>query len=155
MIVRSVTRGLSATSLGLFVGAMLTEGFVLVPYWRALPPAEFLAWYAANDRRLLGFFGPLTTVTALLAVAAAVDSFRQRPPRWPVLLAAGLMVAVVSMFFLYFERANASFASASIRAEDVAAELTRWSRWHWWRTALAFTALVAAIRSLWQQAAET
>ena len=52
-------RVLAVASLGLFVGAMVTEGFVLVPYWRSLPADEFLAWYAANDRRLVAFFGPL------------------------------------------------------------------------------------------------
>jgi hypothetical protein len=69
-----VARFLSAASLGLFAGGMLTEGCVLVSYWRSLAPAEFLAWYGANGQRLQDFFGPLTTVTALLSLAAAIVS---------------------------------------------------------------------------------
>ena len=46
-------RQLSAAALGIFCGSQLTEGLVLVPYWRALPPEQFLQWYAANDKRLL------------------------------------------------------------------------------------------------------
>ena len=137
---------LSVASLGIFVGAMLTEGFVLVPYWRSLPPADFFAWYAANDQRLLGFFGPLTAVTAVLAVAAAVSAlWAGHPGRWLALLAAVLSVVVVSTFFVYFEQANASFAAASIDAAAVATELARWAAWHWVRTALSVIALFFAM----------
>lgn len=147
-----VLRLLSVAALGVFVGAMLTEGFVLVPYWRSLPPAEFLAWYAANDRRLLGFFGPLTSVTALLAVAAALASLWEgHPRRWPAGVAAVLSVVVVSTFFLYFQEANASFAAATIGAEDVPAELGRWARWHWLRTGVSLVAFAAALRTLWRR----
>jgi hypothetical protein len=51
-LVSEVARFLSAASLGIFAGAMLTEGLVLVPYWRSLTPAEFFGWYGANDQRL-------------------------------------------------------------------------------------------------------
>jgi len=143
-----LTRFLSVASLGLFAGAMLTEGFVLVPYWRSLAPAEFLAWYAANNRRLVGFFGPLTAVTALLAIAAALGSLWEgHPGRWLALLAALLSLAVVSTFFLYFQKANASFATGSLGLDRVAAELTRWATWHWWRTGLSLAALALAMLS--------
>jgi hypothetical protein len=144
-----VVRVLSVASWGVFVGAELTEALVLVPFWRALPPAEFLGWYAANDRRLLGFFGPLTSVTALLALAAALASLWQgHPGRWAAVAAAVLAVAVVASFFLYFRDVNASFAAATIRAEDVGAELGRWSAWHWLRTGLGVAAFAAAWLSL-------
>lgn len=146
-----VLRFLSVAALGLFVGAMLTEGFVLVPYWRSLPPAEFLAWYGANDRRLLGFFGPLTSVTALLAVAGALASLREgRPGRWPAVVAAVIYAVVVSTFFLYFQQVNASFAAATIRPEDVPAELSRWATWHRLRTGFSLAAFAAALLSLWR-----
>ncbi|MGH7894955.1 MAG: hypothetical protein ACREQL_09810 [Candidatus Binatia bacterium] len=144
-----ILRLLSVASLGLFVGAMLTEGFVLVPYWRSLAPADFFAWYAVNDRRLLGFFGPLTTVTAAVAVAAALVTLLEgHPGRWPAVVAAVLSVVVVSTFFLYFERANASFAAASIAAGDVSGELARWAAWHWLRTGISVAAFAAALWSL-------
>lgn len=146
MSVQDVLQLLAAASLGAFVGAMLTEGCVLVPYWRALPPREFFAWYAANDRRLVGFFGPITVTTALLAIAAAVVSCWQGDAsRWPALLAAGLTVVVVAMFPLHFRKVNAAFAAASIAVEDVPAALARWAAWHWVRTVLALVALGAAL----------
>lgn len=139
----------SAALLGVFAGAMLTEGMVLVPYWRSLSPAAFFAWYAANDRRLLRFFGQLTSATALLVVAAAVLAvWTGHPAAANAVVSAALMIAVVSSFALYFKRANQSFAAASIDPAAVATELARWAAWHWVRTALSFIALSSAMNAL-------
>jgi len=126
-----------------------TEGLVLVPYWRSASPAEFFSWYAANDRRLTGFFGPVTWIAALLAIAAALAGlWAGQPGRWTALVAAVLMVVAASSFFVYFERANASFSGRTSSAADLPEELTRWARWHWARTAVALGALTAALLSL-------
>ena len=139
----------SVLFLGVFVGAMLTEAMVLVPYWRSLAPAEFFAWYAANDRRLLRYFGQLTALTAIIAVAAAILALATgHPGRADALVAALLMVPVVASFPLYFKRANESFAAASIAPTDVAAQLARWAAWHWVRTAVSFIALFSAMTAL-------
>ena len=131
--------------LGVFAGAMLTEAMVLVPYWRSLAPAEFFAWYAANDRRLLGYFGPLTALTAIVVVAAAILALATGHPGGAnAISAVVLMVPVVASFPLYFKRANERFATASIAPDEVAAELARWSSWHWVRTGISFVALAVA-----------
>lgn len=141
-------RLLCVASLGVFAGAMLTEGGVLVPYWRSLSAQEFYAWYAANDARLLGFFGPLTTTMAILAVLAAIGGFWQvHPGRWFSAVAAVLCVFVVSTFFLYFQQANASFTAASVSATELPAELARWAWWHGLRTVVSFLALALALRA--------
>lgn len=145
----ALVRLLSVALLGIFAGAMLTEGGVLVPYWRSLAPADFLAWYGGNDRRLLGFFGPLTSATALLAVVVALASFwAGHDGRWLALLAAALTLIVVATFFLYFEKANLSFATGSVGVDRVAGELARWASWHWWRTGLSLVAFGAGLLSL-------
>ena len=149
-VVAEVLQLLSAACLGLFAGAMLTEGLVLVPYWRSLAPHEFFAWYAANDRRLVGFFGPLTTATALLAVAAALASLWDgHPGRGPAVLAAALAVSVVATFFVYFRRANETFAAAAVRPDALPAELARWAAWHHARTGVSVVALAAALVAVW------
>lgn len=153
-LIGDALRWLSMATLGVFLGAMLTEGFVLVPYWRALAPGDFFAWYAANDQRLLGFFGPLTTVTALLAIAAAiVSAWQGHRGRWPAIAATIIMLIVVAMFFVYFERANASFAAASISTAQLTTELARWATWHWVRVVLSGLAFVAALLSVRRTAA--
>jgi hypothetical protein len=86
---------LAVASLGIFFGAMLTEGFVLVPYWRSLPADAFYSWYRSNDRRLVGFFGPLTWLAALSALASASLSWwTLHPGRWYAVAAAACALVV-------------------------------------------------------------
>lgn len=140
------SRLLATASWGLFAGAMLTEGCVLVPAWRVLPAAQFIAWYQANDRRLLAFFSPLTIVTALLAlVAAATSLWASEPGRWLALVSAGIAVLVVASFPLYFKQANARFSAGKLAENELRAELVRWARWHAWRTGLSLGAFGAML----------
>jgi hypothetical protein len=89
-------------------------------------------------------------VAAFLSIASALISLWQgHPGRWSALLAAVLLVAVVSTFYLYFQKANASFTAASISDVKLGAELTRWATWHWWRVGLSFAAFVAAMMPRW------
>lgn len=137
---------LSAGAVGVYAGTMLTEGFVLVPHWQSLAPADFYAWYAANDARLLGFFGTATEAAGLLALGAAIVAFIVRHPgRWSALVAALCMIACVATFFVYFADANARFSAASIPAESLPGELQRWAAWHQARMVLAVVAVVAAL----------
>ena len=149
-VVFGFIRFLSTALLGIFFGAMLTEGCVLLPYWRSIAPTEFLGWYAANSQRLQGFFSPLTIGTALLAIVTAIGSlWEHHPTQWLAIIIAVISIAVVSTFFLYFQKANTSFATASISTDRVAVELTRWAMWHWCRTGLSFIAFTMAMLSLW------
>jgi hypothetical protein len=140
----------SAGGLGVFAGAMLTEGFVLVPWWRSLPPATFLDWYAANHTRLHRFFGSLTAAAAGLALAAAGAALAAgHPGRGPALVAALLALGAVAMFPLCFQAANARFAAGSPTAQELPGELARWARWHALRMALCGAALAAALLALY------
>jgi hypothetical protein len=142
-------RWLSMACLGVFLGAQVTEGFLLVPYWQSLAPADFLAWYAANDRRLLDFFGPLTTMVVLLSCAAAALSVWQAQRGRGFAVAAALLALVIlSLFFVYFQSVNASFAAGTISPNAVPAELARWATWHWVRIMLAALAFGAALISV-------
>jgi hypothetical protein len=145
----SVLQILSAAVWGIYAGAQLAEGCLLVPYWQALTPADFHAWYAANDRRLVAFFGPLTLAVALgplaLAVAATVSV---HPARGILVLCAGIGVAILGGFFAYFKDANARFSAGTIPAAEMPAELARWARWHWVRTILALVAFAATLSTL-------
>src|SRR5437763_250151 len=109
---------------------MLTEAALLVPYWRALPAHDFLAWYAANASRLVAFYGPLEVFAAAsTALAASVSAYHRRPACRLLVVAAVCAVAVLVAFPLYFRNANAAFATGSIAVDRVPQELARWSRY--------------------------
>jgi hypothetical protein len=140
---------LSAAGLALFVGALLTEAIVLVPMWRTLQPQEFFTLHAAHAHRLYKFFAPLTASATVLAVIAAVTSLASgHSGRVPSVVAAALALVILSTYFLYFRRANASFAEASITHEKLPAELARWAAWHWFRTAIGLVALASTLLAL-------
>ena len=139
----------AAGVLGLAAGALLAEAVVLVPYWRSLEPATFLAWYAAHAELLFRFFAPLEITGTILAIAAAV--LARKPLRQASglrLASAVLAVAVLAAFPLYFGEANASFAAGTIPHEALADELTRWAAWQWARTLLQIAAFAAALLGL-------
>jgi hypothetical protein len=136
---------LAVVALGLSAGALVTEGAVLLPFWRSLEPAQFLDWYGRHATLLLRFFGPLEGADAVLAVAAATFGALDGGEAGRLLgVAALLALGVLAAFPLYFQRVNAGFAARSIAPERVGAELRRWSRWHWARTAIATAAFACA-----------
>ncbi|MEM7409672.1 MAG: hypothetical protein AAF430_05535 [Myxococcota bacterium] len=136
----------SVAVLGIAAGALIAEGAILVPFWRGLAPRDFLDWYAKHADLLLRFFGPLEVAAVLMPALAVAGVLSVEAPGLEALaVATGASVLVVASFPLYFQRANASFASGEIAPEDVAAELRRWSLWHWGRTAIAVLAFIAAI----------
>ena len=140
---------LSAAGLALFVGALLTKAVVLVLMWRSLRPQEFFVLHAAHAHRLYRFFAPLTATATCLAVVAAVTSvIAGHAESLMAVVAAALTLVILSTYFLYFQRANASFADASIKPEDLPAELARWAFWHWFRTAIGLVALASTLHSL-------
>ena len=139
----------AATLLGLSAGSLLAEGAVLVPYWRSLTGEAFLAWYREHGGLLIRFFGPLEIAAALLAMLAALVGWLRGSAASPLFAAASVLaLAVLVAFPLYFKRANTSFADGTLAPDQVASELTRWSRWHWLRTLNAMAAFVAALFAL-------
>jgi len=140
---------LAAAGLALFIGALFTEAMVLVPMWRSLQPQEFFKLHAAHAHRLYAFFAPLTVSATLLAVVAAIASVAtNRPLSSASVVAAVLVVVILSTYGLYFRRANASFAEATITHEALPAELARWAAWHWFRTIVGLVALASALFAL-------
>lgn len=140
---------LAAVALGLMAGALVAEGAILVPFWRSLQPADFLAWYRQHAALLQGFFGPLeVAATALTIVAAGLYWLNHGDGRYWLASSAILGIAVLAVFPVYFRRTNISFRAGTICTDRVRDELQQWSRWHWGRTILAIAAFSTAVVAL-------
>ncbi len=133
---------LTTLSLGLFAGSLLTEATILVPYWRKMKHWDFLDLHSSLGPSLFRYFAPLTSITVLLSVLLAGSTVTENSP-WA--LSAILCVITLMIFFIYFRKANNRFATEQIEEDELKQELSRWAKWHWFRTTLVIIALAASI----------
>lgn len=127
--------------LGIFLGAQISEAALLVPYWKALEADDFFKLHETYGKKIHLFFAPLT-ISATLIPAITIGCISvYRPDN---LLLPGLMgfsvLAFFSTYFLYFKKANQSFADRSLSDEQLSGELKRWGNWHWARICFEFIA---------------
>jgi len=133
---------LTTLVVGLYAGSLLTEAMILVPYWRRMDPADFFRLHETLGPKLFRYYAPFTTCAVVLAVLTAVLSGANNLA-WNI--TAALSLSALGIFFVYFSKANKSFADHSLKDDDLAGELKRWASWHWLRTVLIIIALAASI----------
>lgn len=149
MMTADILQLLTALILGLFVGSLLTEGMILVPYWRSLKPVTFLALHGTLGPRLFRYFAPLTVAATLIPVATFVYCCWTGAEGWIYsAIVAVTMLGILGIFFYYFKSANASFASGSVGVEGLPDELGKWSNWHWLRTVMGLVAFSLSLFAL-------
>ena len=132
----------STLVLGLLAGSLLTEAIILVPYWRKMEPALFFELHSSLGPNLFRYFAPLTILAVGLAVAVAMITGAANLA-W--LVAAGLCIAALAIFFIYFRAANNRFANHDLADAALAGELKKWATWHWLRTLIIIVAFGISI----------
>lgn len=139
----------SAGILGIFAGAQIAEGVLFVPYWKALKPADFFRLHQTYGKKIHQFFAPLTIAATLIPLATAGYTFWANAPEkiWIGSMAIFTLL-FFSTYFLFFKKANQSFAEENISHEELPAALVRWGNWHWARIWLELAALVCVLVAL-------
>ena len=141
---------LSTAGIGLLVGALLTEGCLLVPYWRSLSADRFHALYRELHPLLYRYFTPLTVAPLVLSlIAVVIGLVISGSKSWLTLTAGVLMVWVTATHEVYFKKANSQFAAGSLSPDALSNELARWSAWNWFRVGLGLMAFGASLLGLW------
>lgn len=133
---------LSTLLVGLYAGSLLTEASILVPFWRRMDPNDFFRLHGTMGPSLFRYFAPLTTSAVAFSVAAAILN-RAENFAWNI--TAGLCLVALIIFFVYFKKANQSFADHSLENNELAPELKLWANWHWARTVLIIIAFAISI----------
>ncbi|MEL6254789.1 MAG: hypothetical protein AAFR87_22445 [Bacteroidota bacterium] len=137
---------LSTGILGIFLGAQITEATLFVPYWKSLKPDDFFELHKTYGKKIHQFFAPLTiaaTLIPLTTVGYHIILHEDNLLTWGVMGFA--TVAFFSTYFLYFKKANQSFADRSLSNEALPEELKKWGNWHWGRICFEAIALLAAL----------
>ena len=132
---------LSSGTLGIFLGAQIAEAVLFVPYWKAMRADDFFELHKAFGKKIYQFFAPLTiaaTVLPLITVGYNLAYSFKLQLLWILMGVATLLF--FSTYFLYFKKANRSFAERSISNEELPSELVRWGNWHWGRIVFEFIA---------------
>jgi uncharacterized membrane protein len=129
--------------LGLYAGSLLTEAMILVPYWRKMPAEDFFRLHSELGPRLFRYFAPLTVVTVFSAILVGILSADKGNIYWS--LSAILAASALFIFFIYFKKANKSFADHSLSANQLPLELKRWAVWHWIRTIAVIVAFATSV----------
>jgi hypothetical protein len=135
-------RILAITGSAMFAGVMLAIGIILGGYWKSLPPAEFLDWFARHSQLVMRAI-PLVVIPTLIGLAGAVWLDAGARGLW--LAAAGCIAAVLALTIAYYVPNNAAFAAKSVPLDQVAAKLDTWLLMHNLRIALAVAASVIGV----------
>ena len=140
---------LTAGILGIFAGAQIAEGVLFVPYWKSMKPAEFYKDHKVFGPIIYKFFAPLTIAATLIPIGTMIYAWStDAPGKMASLLTGFFTLLFFATFFLYFKKANQSFADASLSEEELPLELIKWGKWHWTRIYFELAALVCALIAL-------
>ena len=133
-------RILAVTGSAMFAGVMLAIGVILGEYWKSLPPAEFVDWFAQHSGRIQSAI-PLVVAPTLLGLGGMLWlDWSNAAARTLWLGAAGCIVAVLALTIVWFVPSNAAFAAKTIPIDQVTGKLDTWLLIHNVRIALAFAA---------------
>lgn len=134
-MIELIASSITTSIIGVYAGSLLTEGAILVPYWRRMSAEDFFNKHGEMGPSLFKYFAPLTSLAVVLSILTAVFLGGRH------VLAAALCAAALIIFFLYFKKANASFADHSLPNDKLKDELSKWAAWHWARTVIIIAAL--------------
>ena len=130
----------------IFLGSQLTEGYLLVPYWKSLPAAQFYQYYAEFGPVIGRFYTVLTLLAALVPLGLSLYCYMTKAAGLrPALVATGLALLVIGSFYAYFKGANQQFYDMVYSPDQLKVALETWAYWHWARVLLEVLSLASLI----------
>ncbi|MFT5571307.1 MAG: hypothetical protein ACI9FR_000221 [Cryomorphaceae bacterium] len=130
---------------GLLAGALLTEAFILVPYWKKMPPDEFLRLHHTMSPSLFRYYAPLTVAGSALPIITSSLYLNLYGANWSWWFMSGFCaIALLGFYFGFFKNANLAFATGK-DPEIAQAILEKWALLHNMRTVIAAVGFVASL----------
>ncbi|MBU1210905.1 MAG: DUF1772 domain-containing protein [Alphaproteobacteria bacterium] len=131
---------LAVTGSAMFAGVMLAIGVILGGYWKSLPPADFLEWFAQHSHLVMRAI-PIVVVPTLIGLAGVLwFDWSNSTNRIIWFGAAGCIIAVLALTMAYYVPSNAAFVAKAIPVDQVSGKLDTWLMIHNFRIVLAFAA---------------
>lgn len=127
----------------IFLGSQITEGCLLLPYWKSLSTAEFYTYYADFGPLIGSFYTILTIIAALIPASLSVYAyFNKKQGLWFSLISTFFALLVIVLFYFYFKGANEEFYGAKLSAKQLESALETWGVWHGVRVFIEVLSLV-------------
>ena len=127
----------------IFFGSQITEGCLLVPYWKTLPAAEFYEYYSRAGLTIGRYYTSLTVIAALIPIGISGYCFHKKSAALSYALLASFFTFLgIALFYGYFKDINQQFLEGSLQATQLKTELQIWGYWHWTRVVLELLALI-------------
>ena len=125
---------LSVTVFSIFIGSQITEGALLVPYWRSLSSINFYSYYNEFGPFIGQFYTVLTIIAALIPIIISIycKSTNSKALKF-ALISSFFAILFVSSFYIYFKDTNELFYKSILNDIELKNELVIWSYWHWGR----------------------
>ena len=130
----------------IFIGSQITEGVLLVPYWKSLSSNDFYSYYKQFGPAIGQFYTILTIIAALIPISISIYCKLINSRALNLALSSSFFaVLFIACFYIYFKGSNQMFYQAALSEVALKKELVVWSYWHWGRIALEVVSLILLI----------
>lgn len=138
----SVGRYFFISVFAIFLGSQITEGVLMVPYWRSLSADEFYSYYGEFGPSISQFYTILTIAAALISISVAIKfQLSKSKGAGLAVFSAVFAMLFILCFYVYFKGVNESFYQRALDPINLKEELKVWSSWHWSRIGLEIISL--------------
>jgi len=140
---------LSIVIFSIFVGSQITEGFLLVPYWKTLSRVEFYVFYAKFGPTIGSYYKTLTIIATLIPLGICIYCFFNKSSALKYSIVSTIFaLLVIALFYVYFKDANQQFYDATFDAIQLKTVLRTWGHLHWLRVLFELLSLFFLILTL-------
>ncbi len=134
---------LSIVVYSIFVGSQITEGVLLVPFWKALPHKEFYTYYASFGPVISQFYTAMTITATLIPFRVSIYCFSKKSNALKYsIISTFFALFVIALFYLYFKDTNQQLYEASFNENQLKYVLRTWGYWHWARVIAELLSLI-------------
>lgn len=134
---------LSIIIFSIFLGSQITEGCLLVPYWKSLSATEFYKYYAKFGPVIGRFYTILTIVAVFIPLSISIYCYSVKSKSFKYSVVSTFFAfLIIVIFYSYFKDINLQFLNANFDAHQLKTELNTWGFMHWLRVLFEIICLI-------------
>ena len=140
---------LSIIIFSIFLGSQISEGFLLVPYWKSLSKTAFYEYYSKFGPIIGKFYTILTIVAVLIPISISIYCVLKKLPSLKYsAISSFFAMLIIAIFYSYFKGTNQQFYAASFDENQLKSVLNNWGIMHWLRVLFELISLIFLLITL-------